>query len=106
MKHFLIKYRLREGAEERRRAEILAFIAALDADPELRGNVTYRCMKVRGGGDYIHIASTTGEAATAALQSRDFFKLYTEQTESAAAGEVEVEPLEIIAETSEPSALA
>jgi len=36
MKQFLISYRLKDGMEERRREEIGAFIAALDADPDLR----------------------------------------------------------------------
>ena len=34
-----------------------------------------------------------------ALQSRDFFTRYNEQTKAAAGGEVEVFPLDLVAET-------
>ena len=102
MKHFLIKYRLKSGHEERRRDEILAFIAALDGDPALRGNISYRCMKVRDGADYYHLV-TAADDAVPALQSRDFFSRYTEQTDAAADGEVEVVPLELIADTAPAS---
>jgi len=37
------------------------------------------------------------------LQQRDWFRHYTEQTKLVAGGEVEVLPLEIIAETSQPA---
>ena len=37
------------------------------------------------------------------LQQRDWFKLYTEKTRLVAGGEVEVLPLEIIAETAQPA---
>jgi len=41
----------------------------------------------------------TDEAAIKTLQSRDFFKHYTEKTRQVAGGEVVVTPLELIAET-------
>jgi len=100
MKHFLIKYRLKSGLEEQRHQEIVAFISALDADPAVRGKVSYLCMNVRGGSDYYHLATAADEEAVKALQSREFFSRYTEQTDRAADGEVEVLPLDIIAETS------
>lgn len=100
VKHFLITYRLKDGLEDQRHQEIVAFIAALDADPELRGKISYRCMKRAGASDYYHLASAVDEAAVKALQSRDFFSRYTEQTDRSAEGEVDVSPLEMIAETS------
>jgi hypothetical protein len=36
MKHFLIKYRLKNGSEERWHQDIVRFISALDNDPALR----------------------------------------------------------------------
>jgi hypothetical protein len=99
MKHFLIKYRLTNGSEERWHQDIVRFISDLDNDPALSGKISYRCMKGRGGSDYYHLAAAVDDQAIQALQSRDFFSRYTEQTKLAAGGEVEVLPLEIIAES-------
>jgi len=99
MKHFLIKYRLKNGSEEQWHQDIVRFISALDNDPALRGKISYRCMKRRGGSDYYHLAVAADDHAIQALQSREFFSRYTEQTKLAAGGEVEVLPLEIVAET-------
>jgi len=99
VKQFLISYRVKPGMDERRHREIDAFIAAIDADPALRGRVGYRCMKRPGGAEYIHVATAADDAAVAELQSRDFFTRYTEETEACADGEVDVTPLELIAET-------
>jgi len=57
MKQFLIKYRLKNGSEERWHQDIVRFISALDNDPALRGKISYRCMKSRGGSDYYHLAT-------------------------------------------------
>lgn len=102
VKQFLITYRLKDGMEQQRQADIATFIAAIDGDPELRGRVSYSCMKKRGGNEYYHIATVADDTAREALQSRDFFARYTESTDAAAIGEVDVLPLEIIAETSMP----
>jgi hypothetical protein len=98
MKHFLIRYRLKDGAEEDWHRDIARFIAALNDDPALSG-ISYRCTKRRGGTDYYHLAAAADDAAIKALQSRDFFARYTERTKEVAGGEVEVFPLDIIAET-------
>jgi len=99
MKQFLIKYSFKGDSEAQWRSHIAAFIAALDGDPELKGKISYRCMKRRGGADYYHLATPVDDDAVALLQSRDFFKRYTELTRLAGGGEVEVVPLEVIAET-------
>jgi hypothetical protein len=99
MKHFMIKYSLKNGSEEQWHQDIASFISALDKDPALKGKISYRCMKRRGGSDYYHLAAAADEQAIKALQSREFFSHYTAQTKLAAGGEVEVLPLEIIAET-------
>ena len=72
MKHFLIKYRLKNGSEERWHQDIVRFISALDNDPALRGKISYRCMKGRGGSDYYHIATAADDDAIRALQAREF----------------------------------
>jgi hypothetical protein len=98
MKHFLIRYQLKAGTEEQRKQEMIAFIAAMDGDPAMTGKISYRCARVRGGADYIHIVAAEDEAV-AALQGRDYFKAYTDQTKHAAGGAVEVIPLDVVAET-------
>ena len=96
MKHFLIKYRFQAW-----RAQIQRFIAAVEADGTLNGRIAYRCMKADNGtNEYYHLAASSDDEASKALQSRDFFKAYTEETKRVSGGTVEVLPLAIIAETS------
>jgi len=101
VKHFLIKYRFKDGSEAAWRERIGRFIAALDGDATLNGRISYRCMKADNGSDeYYHLAATSDDEAGKVLQSRDFFKAYTEETKRVSGGTVEVLPLAIIAETS------
>lgn len=102
MKRFLITYRIKDGMEDERERDIRTFITAVDADPGLRGKLSYLCLKRRGGSEYYHLAVAADDATVQTLQSREFFTKYTAQTEAAADGEVEVSPLEVIAETSSP----
>jgi hypothetical protein len=99
MKHFLIRYTRSGGSEEAWHQDIAAFISELDNDPDLKGKIVYRCMKVRDDNSYYHLAAAADEQAIKALQQREFFKRYTEKTRLVAGGEVSVSPLEIIAET-------
>jgi hypothetical protein len=99
MKYFLIRYRLQNASPEAWHQEVSAFIAALDSDPDLQGKITYRCMKVRDTGDYLHLAGAADDAAIKALQQSPVFKGYTEKIRTVAGGAVDVLPLEIIAET-------
>ena len=87
------------GVTEAWHREIGRFIAALNSDPELKGKISYRCMKNRDDSSYYHLAAAADEQAVKTLQSRDFFKHYTEKTREAAGGEVVVTPIELIAET-------
>jgi hypothetical protein len=103
VKYFLIKYQRRKVSEDEWHSSITQFIAALDGDTGLKGKIAYRCMKRRGGADYFHIAAAADDEAVKALQSRDYFARYTEQTKLAAGGDVEVLPLEIVAETRQRS---
>jgi hypothetical protein len=102
MKQFLIRYRLTNGTTEEWHQDIAKFIAALDQDPELKGKITYRCMKLRDEPLYFHLATAADEQAVKTLQQREFFKRYTEATKHVAGGDVVVAPLEIIAETASP----
>jgi hypothetical protein len=100
MKHFMIKYRFANGASKQWHREIARFIAALDNDPELKGRIIYRCLRNRDDASYFHLASAADDAAVKTLQSRDFFKHYTEKTRQVAeGGDVVVTPIEWIAET-------
>jgi hypothetical protein len=72
----------------------------LDADADLRGEISYRCMREQDGAGYYHLAAVSDPQAVQALQSKDFFKRYTEETKRVGGGVVDVVPLELIAETS------
>ena len=99
MKHFMIKYAFANGTTEEWHREIDRFIAALDNDPELKGKISYRCMKNRDDQGYTHLAAAADDAAIKTLQSRDFFRHYQEKTRKVAGGHVTVTPVELIAET-------
>jgi hypothetical protein len=99
MKQFLIRYQFKNGTREDWHQEIAKFISAVDSDPELRGRITYRCMKEKEGANYYHLATAADDQAIKALQQKEWFKHYTEKTKLVAGGEVVVSPLEIIAET-------
>jgi hypothetical protein len=99
MKHFMIKYQFAKGTTEQWHREVEKFISALDGDPDLKGKIRYRVMKNRDDSSYTHLAAAADEQAVKTLQSRDFFKHYTEKTRQVAGGEVTVTPMELIAET-------
>jgi hypothetical protein len=99
MKHFMISYARRNASEADWHRDIAEFISQIEGDPELKGKIGYRCMKMRDDSNYVHLAAAADEQAIKALQSRDFFKRYTEKTRAVAGGEVTVTPIEIIAET-------
>jgi hypothetical protein len=103
VKQFLIKYRLSQGTADEWHAQVARFISALDADPELRGRISYRVMKERDGPGYFHLATASDDEAIAVLQRKPFFRPYTEETRRVAGGEVEVVPLELVAATASPA---
>jgi hypothetical protein len=99
MKYSMIKYQFKSGTAEDWHREVARFIAALDGDPELKGRISYRCMKNRDDQNYYHLAAAADDQAIRTLQSRDFFKAYQTKTRQVAGGEVTVTPIELIAET-------
>jgi len=98
MKYFLIRYRFAHGSPEEWHGDVARFVAALDADPVLGGKISYRALRTAGG-DYYHLATAADDAAVAALGQSDFFVRYTGRTDEVSGGQVEVTPLELIAET-------
>ena len=98
MKRTLIRYRFKNGSPEEWHRDIERFIEALDTDPELAGKITYRAMRTAGG-DYYHIATAVDQATADLLGEREFFDRYTARTGAVSGGEVEVVPLEVVAET-------
>jgi hypothetical protein len=100
MKYSIIRYQFANGTPEEWHREVARFIAALDGDAELKGRISYRCMRNRDDSSYFHLAGAADDAAVKALQSRDFFKAYQDKTRGVAAGgNVTVTPIELIAET-------
>ena len=99
MKHFLIKYSFKNGTRDAWHQRIREFIAGLDSDADLKGKISYRCMREKEGTGYYHFAAVTDDQAAKALQGKDFFKRYTEETKRVSDGVVEVVPLELIAGT-------
>ncbi|WP_249157374.1 hypothetical protein [Bradyrhizobium sp. KB893862 SZCCT0404] len=100
MKHFMIRYEFKDGTTEEWHREIGRFIKAIDGDPELKGRISYRVLKVRDGGSYFHLAGAADEDAQKTLQSREFFRNYQAMTRKVAGGEVTVTPIEVIDATS------
>jgi hypothetical protein len=98
MKQFMIRYQRRNSTADAWHQDIARFIAALDADAELKGRISYRCMKV-GDNQYCHIATVADDQAPKILQQRDWFKKYNERTREVGGGEVDVSPIEIVGET-------
>jgi len=94
MKHFMIRYEFKHGATEAWHQEIARFIKAIDGDPELKGRISYRVLKVRDGSSYFHLAGVADEDAQKTLQSREFFKNYQAMTRKVAGGEVTATPIE------------
>jgi hypothetical protein len=99
MKNFLIKYRFTNGTEAEWHQAIARFISTLDDDPDLKGRISYRCMKIHNDQAYYHLATAADDQAIKILQQREYFKRYAQATKHVAGGDVMVSPLEIIAET-------
>ena len=99
MNRSLIKYQFKEGTREAWHRRVAEFIAALDNDPELKGRVSYRCLRERNGDGYYHLATAVDDAAVKALQSKPFFREYQAETRRVGGGEVQVVGLELVAAT-------
>ena len=99
MRHNIIKYQLKNATVEAWHEQIAAFISALDTDPDLKGKIAYRCLKERDGMRYFHLAAAADAQAVSTLQQKEFFKRYTAESKRVSGGELEVLPLELIAET-------
>ena len=100
MKHFMIKYQFTNGTTEEWHREIGRFIAAIDSDPELKGQDHLSLHEEPRRWPLFPSRQRHDEAAQKTLQQRDFFKAYTEMTRKVAAGgEVTVTPIELIGAT-------
>jgi quinol monooxygenase YgiN len=99
MKLFLIKYQFKNGTPEAWHKQVGEFIAQLDSDPDLKGKLSYRVMREKEGPGYYHLATPADEQTVKVLQQKDFFKRYSEATKTVGGGEVQVLPLEVVAET-------
>jgi hypothetical protein len=100
MKRFLITYTFHpdSGPVEAWHRHVAEFIAAIDADPELKGRLQYTCTKAKSGAVYYHLVEADDDVPDL-LQKRDWFKRYTEETKRAGGGKVDVVTLETIAAT-------
>ena len=97
MNQSVITYTFETGERDAWHREIMAFIAHLDSDPDLKGRIAYRCLKERKGDRYFHFAAAVDDAAVKALQDKPFYRAYQEATRRAGGGKVEVIGLETIA---------
>jgi hypothetical protein len=68
MKQFLIRYRRGAMAAETWHQEIAHFIAALDGNPDLRGRISYRAMRVSDNDEYLHLATAADDQAIGILR--------------------------------------
>ena len=98
MKHFLIRYQFKDGSEEAWHRSVAAFIANIESSPDLKGKLSYRCMRQKGTANYFHVVAADDDA-NGVLQKQGFFKPYTEETKRVSGGTVEVLPLDLIAGT-------
>jgi hypothetical protein len=101
MKRFLIEYTFSVDPSQADawHREVAAFIANIDADPELRGKLRYRCMKAKTGSRYVHIAEPADDETVQALNRREWFQRYTAETKRVAGDTLTVSGLETLAET-------
>jgi hypothetical protein len=101
MKRFVITYthRPESGSVEEWHQRVQGFISALDGDPELRGRINYRCLKVKDRADYFHFVEALDDEVPDVLATRAWFKAYTAETKRVSGGEVQVLSVETIAET-------
>jgi hypothetical protein len=102
VKRFMIKYQFTNGTEEDWHNDVKRFIADIDSDPEIKGKISYRCMKINENKDYYHLVAAEDDAV-GVLQSRDYFKRYTEKANIVGGDAVDVLPLTVIAETARPA---
>ena len=72
MKHFMIKYRFKSGSPEEWRGHIAQFISNLNSDPDLKGKISYRCMKERDGAEYYHLARPPTTSRRQLCRARNF----------------------------------
>ena len=98
----MIKYQFKNGDEEEWHEDVKQFIAHLDSDPDIKGKISYRCMKINENNDYYHLVAAEDDAVSV-LQSRDYFKQYTDKTNVVGGDAVDVLPLTVIAETVRPA---
>ncbi len=83
------------GDEEKWRATIDEFIAALDADKEIAGKFHYRVNKAKQGDKRIHWGWWDVPETVATMQSRDYFKTFAAKLKSMAGDSLTTHPVSL-----------
>lgn len=76
-----------------------AFVAAIDADPDLTGKFSYRISKAPDGVGRVHVGRWEAKETLAHLQAQDFFQTFAEKIGEFSGGKRTATPLELAAGT-------
>ncbi len=96
----LIKYDY-DGDEGQWMKAVEEFVAAVDADPALRGKFAYRVNIAADGVGRVHVGSWDGVETLAHLQAQDFFKRFAAKVGEFAGGAPSATRLRLAVETAE-----
>lgn len=82
-----------DGDEKAWEQAVAEFIAAVDADREVAGKFGYRVSKARQGGQRIHWGWWDEPATVETLQSRDYFRTFSQRVKRFAGDSLQTLPM-------------
>lgn len=82
-----------DGDEQAWEAAIGEFIASIDADRDVAGKFQYRVSKAKEGNRRIHWGWWNDPATVQTLQSRDYFRVFSQQVKTFAGDSLVAMPL-------------
>ena len=88
-----------DGDEGEWMAAVEGFVAAIDADPALRGKFSYRTNIAADGVGRVHVGRWDDEETLAHLQAQEFFKQFAAKVGEFAGGAPNATRLRLAAET-------
>lgn len=87
-----------DGDETVWRAAVDAFIEAVNADADIRGKFSY-AVSVAGDGTRSHVGRWDSDSTLKALQSRDYFKTFSQAIQGFADGTLDAKQVALYRET-------